>query len=111
MELCEKEPHIFPPNGGKCLLCDMELVISSGDAVFVGGAENLAWLPELPAHESTKAVRWAEAYAARSKVTLEWLRSHGRDVRECHCGAPECEGWQMVNVKLYEEEQAWRGRH
>lgn len=35
-------------------------------------------------------------YAARSGVSVEWLRQH-RTVRPCACGADECEGWQMVS--------------
>jgi hypothetical protein len=35
-------------------------------------------------------------YAARSGVTLEWLREH-RAVRPCSCGEPDCQGWQSVS--------------
>lgn len=37
------------------------------------------------------------AYAARSKVTVEWLHSIGRWAMPCDCGEPDCEGWQMTS--------------
>lgn len=51
------------------------------------------------------ATEFAEAYAARTGVTVEWLREHGREVRPCDCGEDICEGWRMAHVR-YEEEDA-----
>lgn len=50
-------------------------------------------LPKLTADE------FAETYAARSGVTLEWLRENGRSVARCDCGEDGCEGWQMAHVR------------
>ena len=41
---------------------------------------------------------FARAYEASQGVTLEWLRAHGRDVRPCVCGEPDCHGWQMARL-------------
>ena len=41
---------------------------------------------------------FAKGYAARSGVTIEWLKQHGREAIPCHCGEEECEGWQMGHV-------------
>lgn len=45
------------------------------------------------------AEEFAEGYARRSGVTVEWLREHGREVRPCDCGEDGCEGWQMAHVR------------
>jgi hypothetical protein len=45
------------------------------------------------------ADEFAEAYAARGGVTVEWLRERGREARPCDCGDESCDGWQMANVK------------
>jgi hypothetical protein len=58
---------------------------------------------EMEAHETDEAKRWAEEYAERSGVTVDFLREHGREVRACDCGEPDCEGWQMAHVR----EDAW----
>ncbi len=42
---------------------------------------------------------FAQAYARRSGVTVEWLLERGREVRPCDCGEDMCEGWQMAYVK------------
>lgn len=55
------------------------------------------WKPKITADE------FEQAYAARSNVTVEWLREHGRVVRPCHCDAPECEGWQSVSQETADE--------
>jgi hypothetical protein len=44
-------------------------------------------------------------YAARSGVTVQWLRDHGRIVAPCDCGDPICDGWQSVNGDDYREDQ------
>lgn len=49
-------------------------------------------------HETPEARAWAEAFAARSGVTVEWLRAHGREVRRCDCEDVLCEGFQMAHV-------------
>jgi len=41
------------------------------------------------------ADEFAQGYAERGGVTLEWLKSRGREVMPCHCDWDECEGWQM----------------
>jgi hypothetical protein len=41
------------------------------------------------------AAEFAAAYAARSGVTAEWLRRHGRYPELCMCGDDDCPGWQM----------------
>ena len=48
---------------------------------------------------------WARRYAARSGVTVEWLKAQGREPRECSCGEDGCEGFQMVHVPedLYDQ--------
>jgi hypothetical protein len=45
------------------------------------------------------AEEFAEAYARRSGVTVEWLREHGREAKPCECGSDLCEGWQMANIR------------
>jgi hypothetical protein len=42
---------------------------------------------------------FARAYAARSGVTVEWLKENGREARPCDCGEEGCEGWQMAHVR------------
>lgn len=42
---------------------------------------------------------FAEAYAFRSGVTVEWLRRHGQEARPCNCGEDICKGWQMAHVE------------
>lgn len=37
------------------------------------------------------------AYAARSSMTVDQLRSRGRVVRPCDCGSEDCEGWQNMS--------------
>lgn len=55
------------------------------------------------------AESFAQEYAERSGVTVEWLREQGREARPCSCDYEGCEGWQMVNVELWEEDQRMRG--
>ena len=43
--------------------------------------------------------QFAEAYARRSGVTVEWLREHGREPRRCDCEEEGCEGWQMAHIR------------
>lgn len=38
-------------------------------------------------------------------MTLQRLRELGRDVRPCDCDYEQCQGWQMVNVEDYNEEE------
>lgn len=52
---------------------------------------------------------FAEGYAKRSGVTVEWLKKMGHEARPCYCGEDICEGWQMVNVTDWEEDQRMRG--
>lgn len=53
-------------------------------------------------------------YAKNCGMTVEQLRAfnaeYGRGIRPCDCGEVGCQGWQMVNVALYEEEQRERAR-
>lgn len=44
-------------------------------------------------------IEFAEDYAARSGVTVEWLRENGREPQGCDCSEPECEGFQMAHTK------------
>lgn len=48
---------------------------------------------------SLTAEQFAEAYARRSGVSVEWLAEHGREVRRCGCGSEDCPGWQMARVR------------
>jgi hypothetical protein len=41
-------------------------------------------------------------YAARSGVSVEWLRSQGQVVVRCGCGEDGCEGWAMVSKEYAE---------
>jgi len=43
--------------------------------------------------------QFEQAYAARSGVTVDWLKEHGREARPCACNNEGCEGWQMAHVK------------
>lgn len=42
---------------------------------------------------------FAEGYAKRSGVSVEWLRQHGREARPCDCGDVLCRGWRMAYVE------------
>lgn len=42
---------------------------------------------------------FAQVYAHRSGVTVEWLSLQGREVRFCNCGDADCPGWQMAHVR------------
>jgi hypothetical protein len=44
------------------------------------------------------AAEFANGYARRSGVTVEWLRSHGQAPMPCDCGETGCRGWQMVTT-------------
>ena len=44
-------------------------------------------------------VDFAEGYAARSGVTVQWLHKNGREVRTCDCGDFDCEGLQMAHIE------------
>lgn len=46
----------------------------------------------------TTRLAFAEAYAARSGVTVEWLWEQGRIPLKCDCGDEGCEGWQMGRI-------------
>jgi len=43
--------------------------------------------------------QFAQAYAERSGVTVEWLAEQGREARPCDCDYEGCEGWQMAHIK------------
>ena len=45
------------------------------------------------------AQAFADKYAAQSGTTVEYLKEHGREVRRCDCGQPDCKGWQMAHIK------------
>lgn len=54
-----------------------------------------------------------EAYYAKNSImTVEELRAfnaeNGRGIRPCDCGEEGCQGWQMVNIQSYDEDQAAR---
>jgi hypothetical protein len=38
-----------------------------------------------------------EEYAARSGVSVEWLHENGYSVAPCHCGEPNCQGFQITH--------------
>ena len=44
------------------------------------------------------AEEFAQTYADRSRVTVEWLKENGREVRPCNCIYEFCDGWQMAHV-------------
>jgi hypothetical protein len=41
------------------------------------------------------AAEFEEQYARRSGTTAAELHSLGRWPQPCHCGWPECQGWEM----------------
>lgn len=41
------------------------------------------------------AEEFEAAWAARSRVTVEWLHHWGRYAEPCSCGSDGCEGWAM----------------
>lgn len=47
----------------------------------------------------TTADEFTEQYAARSGVTVEFLRESGREARPCECGKAMCDGWQMAHIE------------
>jgi hypothetical protein len=60
------------------------------DFPSVGGVANVL-------SQIASALRFEQAYAERSGITVEQLRSTGRIVVPCKCGEESCEGWQSVN--------------
>jgi hypothetical protein len=46
------------------------------------------------------AAQFAEDYAQRSGVTVQWLKDHDREPRPCRCGELDCRGWQMARLKI-----------
>ena len=60
---------------------------------------------------TTAAEEFERQYAARSGVSVKWLRQQGRVVRPCQCDYEECEGWQSVNREDWEQDRRFRGRH
>lgn len=48
------------------------------------------------------AERFLEAYAERSGVTVEWIRSQGMDVYACDCDEGDCMGWQVIRTASVE---------
>lgn len=84
------------------------MIMGEGSVEFVSGesrygtmkelAEALRPEPPRPQNEwPTTAAQFAQEYAERSGVTVEWLRQHGREPAPCDCGDMECEGWQMTH--------------
>lgn len=55
----------------------------------------------------TTREEFAEAYAHRSGVTVEWLRANGREARPCDCDYEGCEGWQMAHVREEAAFEEW----
>lgn len=52
------------------------------------------------------AEQFEQEYAARSGVSVEWLRAQGRVVATCDCDEPDCEGFQSIsreNLDSYRE--------
>ena len=48
-------------------------------------------------------------YIQRSGISRESLNKYGRAARPCYCDFEGCEGWQMVNVVYWEEdERLWQ---
>ena len=47
-------------------------------------------------NETPGAKAFAMAYAARSGVTVEFLKENGMEPWPCDCGEKICEGWQMA---------------
>ena len=47
--------------------------------------------------EAITREEFEQAYAARSGVTVQWLRSQGLEAGPCDCGDEICEGWQMAH--------------
>lgn len=45
------------------------------------------------------AGQFAHEYAARSGVSVEWLKDAGRIVQPCDCADDICEGWQMGHAE------------
>ena len=41
-----------------------------------------------------------EQYAARSGISIEWLKREGQISLPCHCDEDGCQGWQMVSWRL-----------
>jgi hypothetical protein len=54
------------------------------------------------------AQAFAEAYAARSGVTVAQLREWGCEPRACDCGDPSCDGWEMAHVGEEARFAAWQ---
>jgi hypothetical protein len=53
------------------------------------------------------AAEFEQAYAERSNVTVEWLKSIGRRVVPCSCDHPDCPGWQMGHSATYATDEVW----
>lgn len=47
--------------------------------------------------------QFEERYARESGVTVEWLHENGSEGRPCDCDYEDCEGWQMVHIRLIKE--------
>lgn len=43
-------------------------------------------------------MRFAEEYASRSGVTIEWLKENGREAQSCNSNEDDCEGFQMAHM-------------
>lgn len=50
----------------------------------------------MPRRTSDSADEFERGYAKRSGLTVAELRATGRTVQPCHCGEPDCPGWQSV---------------
>lgn len=47
-----------------------------------------------------RAEEFERVYAARSGVTVEWLREQGRVVATCDCDYEFCEGFQSLSAEI-----------
>lgn len=54
------------------------------------------------------AEEFEKGYAERSGISVEGLRREGHVVHPCDCGEEGCEGWQMVDRKLFDRIAAMR---
>jgi hypothetical protein len=57
------------------------------------------------------AATFEKEYAARSGVTVEWLREHGAIVVPCDCDERGCEGWGSVTAGTHCGECGHYGFH
>jgi len=98
---CSRNTGLLHGGSGPSLCC--ECVSSHRRWLWLGGNQYADDSEHVGGQWCSGAIEpvwtFANNYAVRSGVTVEWLAENGREVRTCDCNEKDCEGLQMAHVK------------